>query len=146
VVDVSQVRIPEVSAGPTLGPDRFVIGLGVDDVGVGGSPIAGSGMGGDPVDERLVERSPRMVGRVPEPRFPAMLRAAGIEGRVLVQLVVDTLGRAEPDGVQIVEASHPLFAEAVREVLPRYRFTPGEVGGRKVRTRVQIPFAFTLRP
>ena len=37
------------------------------------------------------------------------------------------------------------FAESVRAALPRFRFSPGEAGGRKVRTRVQIPFDFTLR-
>ena len=32
----------------------------------------------------------------------------------------------------------------VRAVLPRYHFSPGEAGGRKVRTMVQLPFEFTL--
>jgi hypothetical protein len=34
--------------------------------------------------------------------------------------------------------------ESVREALARYRFSVGEAGGRKVRTRVQLPFEFTL--
>jgi hypothetical protein len=46
--------------------------------------------------------------------------------------------------VQIVEASHPLFADAVRGALARYRFSAGEAAGRKVRTMVQMPFEFTL--
>jgi hypothetical protein len=44
-----------------------------------------------------------------------------------------------------LDASQPLFAEAVRAVLPRYRFTPGEAANHKVRTRVQLPFDFALR-
>ena len=61
-----------------------------------------------------------------------------------VQFVVDTLGRAEMSGLRVVEESDPLFAQSVRAVLPRYRFSPGEVGGQKVRTLVQVPFEFTI--
>jgi protein TonB len=72
------------------------------------------------------------------------LRERGINGHVAVQFVIDTLGRAEMGGLTIVEATDPLFAQSVRTVLPRYRFSPGEVGGQKVRTLVQLPFDFTL--
>jgi protein TonB len=61
-----------------------------------------------------------------------------------VQFVVDTLGRAEMSGLRVVQASDPQLAESVRAVLPRYRFSPGEVGGQRVRTLVQLPFDFTL--
>lgn len=54
-------------------------------------------------------------------------------------------GRAEPASVQVVDMTRAEFAESVRAALPRFRFSPGEAGGRKVRTRVQIPFDFTLR-
>ena len=101
------------------------------------------GQTGDVVDEHFVDRVPRVIGRAPEPRYPASLREAGIQGRVVAEFVVDTLGRAELDGVKL-DASQALFAEAVRAVLPRYRFTPGESGRGKVRTRVQLPFDFAL--
>jgi protein TonB len=96
------------------------------------------------IDEHLVDRAPRVIGRAPEPRYPAPLRESGIEGRVVAEFVVDTLGRAELQGLKL-DASQALFAEAVRAVLPRYRFTPGEASGGKVRTRVQLPFDFALR-
>ena len=38
-----------------------------------------------------------------------------------------------------------LYDEAVREALGRYRFVPGEVAGRKVRTMVQLPFDFRVK-
>jgi protein TonB len=62
----------------------------------------------------------------------------------VVQFVVDTVGRAELADLQVIEAPHPLFVDAVRSALARYRFSVGEAAGRKVRTRVQIPFEFTL--
>jgi protein TonB len=107
------------------------------------SPGAGPVYTGEVIEERLVDRAPRVTGRALEPRYPASLRDAGIQGRVVAEFVVDTLGRAELDGLKL-DAPQALFAEAVRAVLPRYRFTPGEAAGRKVRTRVQLPFDFAL--
>jgi periplasmic protein TonB len=95
------------------------------------------------MDEHLVDRAPRVVGRPPEPRYPTALREAGIQGRVVAEFIVDTLGRPELDVLKL-DASQVLLAESVRAVLPRYRFTPGEANGHKVRTRVQLPFDFTL--
>jgi protein TonB len=100
---------------------------------------------GGVVDERTVDRAPRAIGRGPEPRYPTPLREAGIEGRVVAEFVVDTAGRAEMDGLKLDPRAQPLFNEAVRAVLARYRFTPGEMRGHKVPTRVQLPFDFTLR-
>jgi protein TonB len=97
------------------------------------------------MDERLVDRAPRLAERAIEPRYPTSLREAGIEGRVVVQFVVDTLGRAEVDELHVVESPHPQFVESVRAALARYRFTVGESAGRTVRTRVQMPFQFTLK-
>jgi protein TonB len=37
-----------------------------------------------------------------------------------------------------------LFEDAVRVALRRMRFIPAEVGGRRVRQLVQMPFVFTL--
>jgi protein TonB len=95
-------------------------------------------------EERYVERPPRILGTPVQPLFPTSLRERGINGRVSVQFVIDTLGRAEMNGLRVVESTDPLFAQSVRAVLPRYRFSPGEAGGQKVRTLVQLPFDFTL--
>jgi protein TonB len=125
-------------------PDQFGSALGnVTDGSLGGPPGL-SGPADGVIEERYVDRSPRLMGRPAQPTFPYMLRERGHNGRVVVQFVVDTLGRAEMGGLQVVEASDPLFAESVRAVLPRYRFSPGEAGGRKVRTLVALPFDFTL--
>lgn len=137
-------HLPPIDVGPAIPPDQIIIG---GPEVHGGSPIGGASTlteTGGIVDERLVDRAPRLMGNAPEPKYPASLRAAGIEGRVVVQFVVDTLGRAELADLQVVETPHALFADAVRAVLARYRFTVGEAAGRKVRTRVQLPFVFTL--
>ncbi len=78
------------------------------------------------------------------PRYPDMLRQAGVEGEVLAQFVVDTTGRAEPGSLKILKQSHDLFVQSVRNALPNMRFIPAEVGGRKVKQLVQQPFTFSI--
>jgi len=41
--------------------------------------------------------------------------------------------------VKYVTASDVMFGEAVRAVLPEWRFTPALLGGKKVRQWVQLP-------
>lgn len=78
------------------------------------------------------------------PRYPSILRSAGVEGEVLTQFVVDTLGRVEVASFKSIRTSHDLFEASVRAALPEMRFTPAEVGGKKVRQLVQQPFVFAL--
>ena len=79
------------------------------------------------------------------PRYPERLRAAGVDGNVLVRFVVDTTGRVAPGSIEILESSHELFTAAVRETLARLRFLPAEVNGRKVTAAAMMPFQFTLK-
>ena len=144
-IDHIPTGIPQVdlTTAPITDDTEFTRGIGQDPGGTGrrglGGPLEGA------LEERYVDRSPRIVGSPIQPEFPASLRERGVNGRVSVQFVVDTLGRAEMSGLRVVEASDPLFAQSVRAVLGRYRFSPGEVGGQKVRTLVELPFDFTLR-
>ena len=132
----------DLSAAPITDATEFTRGV---STGSGGTEQRGVGSPGEGVlEERYVDRPPRMLGAPPTPVFPTSLRERGVNGRVSVQFVIDTLGRAEMSSLRVVEATDPLFAQSVRAVLPRYRFSPGEVGGQKVRTLVQLPFDFTL--
>ncbi len=119
---------------------------GVGPRGPGGWPFgdpAGRALGDHPATIATVDRAAALI-RPPRPRYPDQLRAAGVTGRVVVRLVVDTTGRVELTSVVVWEASHDLFAQAVQGVLPALRFTPAEAGGRKVRMLVELPFEFRL--
>jgi len=78
------------------------------------------------------------------PRYPDMLRQAGVEGEVLAQFVVDTTGKAEPGSLKILKSSHDMFVQSVKNALPQMRFIAAEVGGRKVKQLVQQPFTFSI--
>lgn len=81
----------------------------------------------------------------PPPAYPPALLEAHIEGRVLVQFVVDTLGRAEMRTFKVLVSSNPMFADAVREALPSMRYEPARLAGKRVRQVVQQPFTFAER-
>lgn len=137
--------LPPIDIGaPEIPADRIAIGrpglLAAPSIGAG-QPL---GRSGDAVDAAEVERVPSVIGNA-TPRYPSMLREAGVSGQVVARFVIDTLGRAELGDVTIVEASHTQFAEAVRNALPQFRFTPGEIGRKKVRTMVQMPFTFAIK-
>ena len=78
------------------------------------------------------------------PRYPDMLRQAGVEGEVLAQFVVDTTGKAEAGSLKILKSSHDMFVQSVKNALPQMKFIPAEVGGRRVKQLVQQPFTFSI--
>jgi protein TonB len=91
-----------------------------------------------------VERQVSVLPGAPLPRYPEQLRTAGTEGRVVAEFTVTESGVIESDSVRFVHSDNVLFEESVRKVLKRMRFAPAEIGGRKVRQLVQMPFVFTL--
>lgn len=80
------------------------------------------------------------------PAYPPALLAKNVEGKAVVQFVVDTLGRVDTVSFAVIEATHVEFAEAVRSVLPAMRFAPAVTASRKVRQLVQQPFLFRILP
>lgn len=94
----------------------------------------------DQVDRVVVPRANN-----PRPIYPNALRNAVVEGDVLTRFVVDTTGRVERNSIEILQASHSLFADAVREWLPRTRYEPATIAGRAVRQLVEQRVGFTLK-
>jgi TonB family protein len=78
------------------------------------------------------------------PRYPDLLRHAGVEGEVLAQFIVGPDGTADVGSLKVLKSTHDLFTKAVREALPQMRFNPARVGGKAVRQLVQQPFTFSL--
>lgn len=107
-------------------------------------PAAADDLGTALLDSQ-VEVQVALDPRSPMPRYPQLLRDAGIEGATIFRFVVDTLGRIEQGTVQVVESTHPAFALAVQAALSQMRFSPARVGERKVRQLVEFPLQFRLR-
>jgi periplasmic protein TonB len=94
--------------------------------------------------EFQVEKQVAVTPNNPAPRYPDMLRSANVEGEVLAQFVVDTSGRADMSTFKVLKTTHDLFTNAVKSSLPNMKFYPAEVGGKKVKQLVQMPFMFNL--
>jgi periplasmic protein TonB len=124
---------------PTAPPDQLP---GVP--GVIAPPLPASPPVEGVVDARVVEELPLLLSH-PAPRYPDLLRQAGIQGRVVVEVVIDTTGRAEREGLRIVATAHPLFAPEAAALVLGSRYRPARFGGRPVRVRIQVPIDFTLR-
>jgi protein TonB len=133
LVDVSDVvsRPGDFSPGPiTVGP-------------------TGAGESGEKTTETQyradqVEKQVAVVPGGAAPRYPESLRSSGVEGQVIAEFVVDEQGRVQEASVRFVRSDNQLFEDAVRVALRRMRFVSAEVGGRKVKQLVQMPFVFTL--
>jgi len=144
------IKIPDVlpdidlSKSVTNAADFSGVGVagGVAKGVVGGTPQSVNS--DQPLYSFQVEKQVQLVPGQPSPNYPDVLRQSGFEGEVMAQFVVDTTGRADMSTFKELKSSHKLFTDAVKQILPRYKFFPAENGGRKVPQLVQMPFDFNI--
>ncbi len=126
---------------------------GDDDVGFIDGDIEGEGDIPEVVVEKepdvnafiVVEEEPKPVnmGEVKQAiGYPQVARDAGIEGNVVVRVLVDKNGGYRRH--IILNGVHPVLEKAVAAQLPKLRFTPAIQGGKPIQFWVNIPFAFKL--
>jgi protein TonB len=140
--DIKASLPPIEMASPIVGPDDFRGGpAAVWSVG-GQSPGSGDAVATFRADQ--VEKPVWLISGSASPKYPEVLRVAGVEGHVIARFVVDEVGRVEERTIRFVRSDNPLFDEAVRAALGRMRFAPAEIAGKKVRQLVEMPFVFAL--
>lgn len=132
--------IPPVTIGPAVVPLRQW-GVPLPDPVASGDPRGAA----TPWTEAEVDQPAAPIHQ-PSPRYPPVLREAGIEGRVLLEFVIDTTGRVEESSLRVVERSASGFDAAAIESLARSLFTPARVKGTAVRQRARQSIAFRIRP
>lgn len=147
------ISIPKVDLSAAVTSEADFTGKGVaggTSKGVAGgtgdanSKGTAAGLSNQPYFEFQVEDAASPSGDNPAPEYPSSMRESGVTGRVVVQFVVGANGRVEPGSIKVLESTNPAFAAAVRQVLPRHRFSPAKIGGQSVRQIVQQPFVFRL--
>lgn len=140
--DVIPQEIPPVDLNQRFDAKDFT-GKGVE-----GGVAAGIAGGTGPVDnaqvflEAQVDDQPQLISAGPM-RYPEVLRAAGIAGRVVVQFVIDTAGHPEPSTINIVTTPHPGFNNATKELVSKSVYRPGKVRGAAVAVLVRQSINFT---
>jgi protein TonB len=140
-IDVDLPPIDLTQRAPS--PDVIPVGGGDATPGVNADSAKGIESTA-PFSAEQVERQVTLRNGGRAPRYPSSLRASGIDGEVVALFVVSEAGRVEPASVRFVNSDHVLFEAAVREALDGMRFNAAEVGGKRVRQLVQMPFVFTL--
>jgi protein TonB len=144
-VDVP-ISIPPVTPGPPIDAAvlRHILSV---SVGTPGSSPAGN-------DSTVVQGvraasevdEPAEVVHQPSPRYPPVLQQAGIEGRVLVEFIIDTAGHTEAASLRVLESSNPGFDAAASETVRHSIFRPARVHGSPVRQRTLQAIAFRIAP
>ena len=92
----------------------------------------------------VVQEKPELLS-APQLVYPDLLKKAGIQGVVMVQAIIDTAGRVEPNSVRVVTSANPGFDSSARDYVLKERFRPARVYGHAVRVLVQLPVNFTLQ-
>ena len=138
-----EIPAPDLSASPTDPADWLARGA-PGGRAHGDSTVTAPIGGNQPMVIDEVDKPAATLPGSASPAYPELLKASGVEGSVLAQFVVDTLGRVEPGSFKVLSSTHDAFGTAVRATLPRMRFLAAEAGGRKVRMLVQQDFAFAL--
>ena len=95
--------------------------------------------------EALVEERPALLS-APPPVYPAPLKQAGIQGRVILPAVIDTTGRVEPASVRIVNSSHPAFDQPTKDWVLKALFRPARLHGRCVRVSINLLVDYSITP
>ncbi len=137
-------EIPPIDLSERFDPRDFS-GSGVQG-GVFSGVVGGTG----PVDLTMTfreaavdERPERLSG--PMPRYPEMLRQAGIEGTVLLEFVIDTSGHVEAELIKVLSSTNRAFEGPARDVIRRSLYRPGRVRGQAVRVLVTQQIGFTIQ-
>ncbi len=82
----------------------------------------------------------------PLPRYPAMLRKAGIEGVVKLEFVIKQDGTVDSSSLQVVQSTNRAFEGPAKDVIARSLYTPGRVAGEPVAVVVSQQIGFTIQP
>ena len=95
----------------------------------------------------VVEQMPELIGGLAslqsQIRYPEMARQARIQGRVIVQFIVNE--RGEVENPQVIRGIGGGADEEALRVVKNAKFTPGLQRGRPVRVQYSMPIHFQLR-
>lgn len=80
----------------------------------------------------------------PKPRYPRMAIKRGIEGSVVVKILINELGL--PYEVSVLKSSgFKVLDEAAKKTAMQWKFSPALVDGKAVKSQNHQPFVFSLQ-
>src|SRR5437867_21932 len=100
-----------------------------------------------PAEHRWSRSTDSTSAFAPDPRAllrQLVLRRPGLQGRVTVQAVIDTLGRAEPASLKVIARPNTAFDQSARAFVLHAVFRPARVKGRAVRVLITVPVDYRI--
>jgi len=95
----------------------------------------------------VVEQQPQLIGGIKglqeKVEYPELARRAGIEGRVIIQFIVNENGEVE--NPRVLRGIGGGCDEAALKVVKEAKFEPGMQRGRPVRVQYSLPITFKLQ-
>ncbi len=89
------------------------------------------------------EQAPRLIDMV-TPIYPDSARLAGLEGEVVLQIVVDEQGYVTE--AVVIQATPPgLFDDAAARAIRQWRFEPARASGEPIKVRMGQRMSFSLK-
>jgi len=137
------IKIPEIDLSKAMTNEADFSGKGVKG-GTGTGVVGGVANTNQTYFEFQVEKPAEMLQDSPKPKYPSVLESSGIAGEVQAQFVVSSSGKADMDSFKVLKSTNELFTQAVKNVLPRMRFSPAMIGGKPVNQLVQQSFQFAV--
>jgi len=94
------------------------------------------------VDFYVLESPPTPLAE-PQPKYPSLARKGGVEGVVIVQVIIGLDGKVER--AEVIDSDpEGFFEEAALSAARQWEFTPAMQRDKAVKVRYQIPFRFKL--
>ena len=137
------IKIPEIDLSKAVTNEADFSGKGVKG-GTGTGVVGGVANTNQTYFEFQVEKPAEMLQDSPKPKYPSVLESSGIAGEVQAQFVVNSSGKADMDSFKVLKSTNELFTQAVKNVLPRMKFSPAMIGGKPVNQLVQQSFQFAV--
>jgi protein TonB len=137
------IKIPEIDLTKAITNESDFSGKGVKG-GTGSGVVGGIANTNQTYFEFQVEKPAEMLSESPKPKYPSVLESSGIAGEVQAQFVVKSDGKADMDSFKVLKSTNELFTQAVKNVLPRMKFSPAMIGGKPVNQLVQQSFQFAV--
>lgn len=133
---------PALAAAGLSGPSFGIASLALGDLGPPGKDLLG-----DTADVTMTEDTVDVLPRPSErasPAYPPRARQAGVEGEVVMNLLITPEGRVAD--ARVLEARPAgVFEEAARTAVLGWRFSPALYQGRPVKTWARQRVVFALR-
>jgi len=154
IVSPGERTVMEVSTGS--GDAATGVAIAGAKVGLGGTTIGGSmpgtrgtgttyGYGGDGtgvVEGQFGEGEGPSFSHREAPEYPFAARRSGKEGRVVLELTIDSMGKL--GAVSVLEASDTIFVDSALVAINKSTFVPGKKDGLPWRYRCKVVIRFTL--